>query len=145
MFLVFIKPLDTCEPNPKSSYMKQDQKHEPSSFCYYIKSFDENVYKSKKVSYMGEDAAQNFAEMLHVDILRILYMPKKEIVFEKEDIARSNNASKCWICVEGEFSIKNGKVNDHCRFTGKFRGAEHYFCNLNYRRPKFTPVLFHKK
>ena len=34
-------------------------------------------------------------------------------------------------------------MRDHCYFTGKFRGAAHNLCNLKYRRPKFTPVLFH--
>ena len=43
-FECFIKPLDTCNLNPESSYTKQYQKHEPSSFCYYIKCFDNEVY-----------------------------------------------------------------------------------------------------
>ena len=63
-FESYIKPLDACEPNPENSYTNQYQNHEPSNFCYYIKSFDEKVYKSKKVSYTGEDASQKFVEML---------------------------------------------------------------------------------
>ena len=43
----YIKPLHSCEPNPESSYTKQYQKHEPSSFCYYIKCFDDDVYEPK--------------------------------------------------------------------------------------------------
>ena len=39
-FESYIKPLDTWESNPEGSYTKQYQKHEPSSFCYYIKCFD---------------------------------------------------------------------------------------------------------
>ena len=35
-FESYIKPLDTSEPNPEGSYTKQYEKHEPSSFCYYI-------------------------------------------------------------------------------------------------------------
>ena len=62
LFDSYIKPLDTCESNSKSRYTKQYQKQEPSSFCYYIKSFDEKVYKSKKVNYTGEDAEQKFVE-----------------------------------------------------------------------------------
>ena len=59
-FESFIKPLDTCELNSEGSYTKQYQKHEPSSFCYYIKCFDNEVYEPKLVSYTGEDAAQKF-------------------------------------------------------------------------------------
>ena len=35
------------------------------------------------------------------------------------------------------------KVRDHCHFTGKYRGAAHNICNLRFKKPKFTPVIFH--
>jgi hypothetical protein len=42
-----------------------------------------------------------------------------------------------------EFTLKDYKVNDHCHYTGKYRGAAHNSCNLRMRQPKFIPVLFH--
>ena len=47
-FECFIKPIQSCDPDDKESYTKQYQKHEPSSFCYYIKCFDDEVYQPKK-------------------------------------------------------------------------------------------------
>ena len=35
------------------------------------------------------------------------------------------------------------KVSDHCHYTGKYRGAAHSKCNLNYKIVKKIPVLFH--
>ena len=35
------------------------------------------------------------------------------------------------------------KGRDHCHFTGKFRGAAHNICNLQFKKPKFTPVIIH--
>ena len=35
------------------------------------------------------------------------------------------------------------KVRDDCRYTGKFRGAAHSICNLNYKVPKEIPVKIH--
>ena len=54
----------------------------------------------------------------------------------------------CHIC-KGKFCIdkddenyKNRKnVKDYCHYTGKFRGAAHSKCNLNYKVPKDIPMI----
>ena len=38
---------------------------------------------------------------------------------------------------------KQQKVRDHCRYTGKYRGAAHNISNLRYKIPKEIPVVFH--
>ena len=35
------------------------------------------------------------------------------------------------------------KIKDHCRYTGKYRGAAHDICSLRYKMPKEIPVVFH--
>ena len=35
------------------------------------------------------------------------------------------------------------KVRDHCRYTGKFRGAANNICNSSYKEPKEIPVKFY--
>ena len=35
------------------------------------------------------------------------------------------------------------KVKDDCHYTGKFRGAAHSICNLNYKVPQEIPVKIH--
>ena len=35
------------------------------------------------------------------------------------------------------------KVRDHCRVTGKFRGAAHWNCNVNFQLTKNVHVIFH--
>ena len=39
------KRIQSCEPDPEKSYTKKYQKHEKISFSYYIKCFDDTVYK----------------------------------------------------------------------------------------------------
>ena len=85
------------QPNPESSYTKQYQKHEPSSFCYYIKCFDDEVYKPKLVSYTGEDAAQKFVEMLEKDIREITSIPEKKMIFGEKEKELFYKETKCWI------------------------------------------------
>ena len=140
-FECFIKPIQSCDTDDKESYTKQYQKHEPSSLCYYIKCFDDEVYEPKLVSHTGEDATQKFVEMLAEDIREITSIPEKEMIFGKEEKERFDEETKCWICNQ-KFD-ENDKVKDHCYFTGRYRGAACNACNLNYKKPNFTPVVFH--
>ena len=145
-FESFISPINTCTPDPNTSYTKQYQKHTPSSFCYYIKCFDENVYKRKPVTFTAtsetDDVAQIFVERLEEDIKEIYEMIKfrKKMIMTSEDRDDFNAATVCHIC--GEDLLSN-KVRDHCHITGKYRGAAHNQCNINYQIPKFFPVIFH--
>ena len=67
-----IKPIQTCEADPEESYTKKYQKHEPISFSYYIKCFDDNVFKPRLRSYTGKDAMQKFVEWLENDVKELL-------------------------------------------------------------------------
>ena len=35
------------------------------------------------------------------------------------------------------------KVRDHCHYTGKYRGAAHSICILQYKTPKMISIVFH--
>ena len=145
-FESFIKPIDTCKPNPKNSYTKQYQKHTPSSFSYYIKCFDDEVYSPKLVTYTAntdnEDVAHIFVNMLEEDVKSIYkrFSTPKEMIFGTKEREEFDGATECWIC-HGELGLD--RVRDHCHLTGIYRGAAHNKCNLQYRKPKFIPVVFH--
>ena len=54
------------------------------------------------------------------------------------------NAKTCLICEKPFGGAKNAiKVKDHCHYTGKYRGAAHNTCNLQYKVGKSIPVVFH--
>ena len=59
---------------------------------------------------------------------------------KKEHLFQQSNS--CWICKK---LIDNDeeKVRDHCHVTGKFRGAAHWNCNINFQLTKKVPVIFH--
>ena len=40
-------------------------------------------------------------------------------------------------------NIKKYQVRDHCYYTGKYRGAAHNACHLNYKESKEIPISFH--
>ena len=138
-----IKSIHTCDLNPENSYTKQYQKHEPISFYYYIKCFDSEVHLPvKERSYTGKNAERVFFKYLEEDIKMIANIQKKEIIFGEKEKERYNEETRCWIC-KGEFDENEEKVKDHCHYTGRYRGAAHNECNLNYRKPDFTPVVLH--
>ena len=66
------------------------------------------------------------------------------MIFGKEETEQFNKETRCWICSRkftGDF--KNCKVRDHCHFTDRYPEAAHKICNFFYRKPNFTPVVFH--
>ena len=65
----------------------------------------------------------------------------KKMISSFKDKDDFEKAEICWIC-QKEFG-ESEKVRDHCHFTGKYRGAAHVKCNLQFKKPKFTPVIFH--
>ena len=85
--------------------------------------------------------------MLEKDIREITNIPDKKMIYGKEEKERFDKETKCWICKEDfkkDDDDKNKKmVRDHCHFTSRYRGAAHSLCNLKYRKPNFTPVVFH--
>ena len=144
-FESIIKPMDNCDPDPNKSYTKKYQKHEPVSFSYYIKSFNESVYESRLRGYIKEkpedlDAIDVFIKWLEEDVKDIANIKEKEIIFTKEEEKEFNEASDCWICGE---ALGNDRVGDHCHYTGRYRGPAHNSCNLKYRKPNNIPVFFH--
>ena len=66
----------------------------------------------------------------------------------KEENKSYKEQENCHIC-EGKFCMDKDdenytnrkKVKDHCHCTGKFRGAAHSKCNLNYKVPKDIPII----
>ena len=158
-----------CENTTGKSFTNRYQKHIPSSFSFYVKSIGEAEFEQVCFTansdaaladeYTSEDdVAKIFVEMLE---RYVKYIYKKyvanpaKMIFTAEDKIAYENAKHCHIC-EGELhklplmsykihenGLSEKKVRDHCHITGKFRGAAHSACNINYRLPKFYPVVLH--
>ena len=71
-------------------------------------------------------------------------MKKKEMIpLSKEEKKSYKEEKACHICEDDENYKNERKVKDHCHYKGKFRGAAHSKCNLNYKVPKDIPVIIH--
>ena len=145
-----LKKINTCSNNPDKSHTEKKATHRPSGYslvtcCSFDKSKNECNY------YRGENYMKIFCKDLKNQAKKIINYEKKEMIpltdKEKESY---ENQKICHIC-EKEFCtdksnkefLKMQKVRDHCNYTGKYRGAAHNNCNLNYKIPKEIPVVFH--
>ena len=66
----------------------------------------------------------------------------KNLIIRKEEEHLFQQSNSCWICKK---LIDNDeeKVWDHCHITGKFTGAAHWNCNINFQLTKKVPVIIH--
>ena len=68
--------------------------------------------------------------------LRNINIEEEEHLFQK--------SNSCWICKKFIDNNNNEeRVRDHCHVTGKFRGAAHRNCNVNFELNKKVPKIFH--
>ena len=149
-FESFIIPVNTCQPNPEKSFTQIYQKHEPNSFCVYLKALDGIKTNIKPFLYTkenpDEDVSEKFIEYvmeLTHKIYKDYYQKPKPLVLTKEEEKEFQSATICHICEEKLSLDKKSKVRDHCHFTGKYRRAAHNKCNLECRKPLILPVVFH--
>ena len=147
-FECFNNPISACSPGERKSFTKQYQKHTPCGFGLLIKCFDNKLYPPKFIQNTAkspdEDVAQIFADILESEFKNICQMvpanKKKYPKKKKWDCDAFKKATHCHVCggVLGQ-----DKVWDHCHYTGKYRGASHSKCNMDFQVPKYFPVFFH--
>ena len=145
-FECYNKLIHTNTPDPNKSYTNKLTIHEPASFVYYIKSFNESIYKSKLRSYVKEneedpDVIDVFINWLESDVKIISELGNEPMKITEKEQEQFYKASNCWIC--GQLLNLEDRVRDHCHFTGRYRGAAHNRCNLKYSKPNNISVFFH--
>ena len=94
---------------------------------------------------------KNYVKKLKKHAMKIINFEKKEMIpltYEENKSYKEQEA--CHIYEEKFFMDKDDEnykskrnVKDHCQYTGKFRGAAHSKCNLNYKVPKDIPIIIH--
>ena len=62
----------------------------------------------------------------------------KNLIMSEEEEYLFQQSNSCWICKK----LINHDVRAHCHVTGKFRGAAHWSCNINFLLSKKIPVIF---
>ena len=66
----------------------------------------------------------------------------KNLIMSEVEEHLFQKSNSCWICKK-PIDNDEEKVRDHYHVTGKFRGAAHWNCNINFQLTKSVPVIFH--
>ena len=134
------KKIGTCYNSLELSSTTKINQHIPSGYSIYTNcSFDKS--NNKLSYYRGEDCMKRFCKDLKDHATKIIDFKKKTMIPLTKEEDNYNKENICYICKK-DFN-NDGKVRDHCHFTGKYRGAAHNMCNLRYKIPKNIPVIFH--
>lgn len=147
---VIYADLEALLKNPVDRFSQNNspvalQQHEAYSVGYYLKcSYDDT--KSYYAFKRGIDCLDWFVkelETLSQQLNTLFNNANVPIQMTAEDEINFLRATNCHICEKKLFRHINVVVRDHCHFTGKFRGAAHQSCNLEYRNFRTIPVIFH--
>lgn len=135
----------SCEPSDIESFTNVYQKHQPSGFTIYVVSSVDSI-KIKPIVYsaMSKDVvAEKFVNeitKLENKLMAILHN-EENMIFTRRDAEDFANARTCHFCNK---ELGDDRVRDHCHLTGKYRGAAHNSCNINYNFKHIKiPVFFH--
>ena len=149
----------TEKVSQKKSHTEQYQKHTACGYGYKVVCcYDDKFSKPIKI-YRGEMTIHKFMKDMLAEVEYCQEVVKnhftKPLEMTDEDEESFQRAKECNICKkpfgknkDGEknikkVKIKNVKVRDHCHVTGKYRGAAHVSCNLNFQLTNKIPVVFH--
>ena len=129
----------------ESTYTKQYHEHVPFSYAYKVVCIDDK-YSKAIVVYKGVNAGYEFIKSIreeHKYCRKIMNknFNKNLIMSEKEEYLFQKSNS-CWICKK-LIDNEDKTVRDHSHITGKFRGAAHWDCNINFQLTKKIPAIFH--
>ena len=97
------------------------------------------MYK-RQVLYRGKDIVDTFLRMLLEDIARLNRVFNEPVNMTTNDERNFQNATHCHLCKK---QLTDEKFRNHCHLTGRYLGAAHNACNINYKVPTHVPVFFH--
>ena len=96
--------------------------------------------------YRGKDVANKFINSILKEYNYCRSVVKKHfnknLIMSAEENEGFELTNIIWICSK---LIENSddKVRDHCHISGKYRGAAHCSCNINFKITKKVPAIFH--
>ena len=121
-------------------------KHVVNSCCYHFTCTFDNSRNYLK-TFVGDTCLVDMIKELMV-LEKKCYKEMREnekMELTKEDWKDFKRASTCYLCHEAFVDDDKAlcKVRDHDHRTGRYRGAAHAQCNINYFCNRYLPIVCH--
>ncbi|XP_054720149.1 uncharacterized protein LOC129229797 [Uloborus diversus] len=140
-FESILVPIDGVKPDLNMAFTQKSAIHIPSGYAYVIIGPDGQCVKPMHC-YRGENAVNNFLEKLleEKNFLENILFAIKPLKLSFDEELSFQQATHCFLCKK---ELKEDRVRDHDHLSGRYRGALHRQCNLNFSLKKVVPVVFH--
>ena len=139
---------DACSNNLNKPLSKTVSTHIPSGYSINVV----NEYKDNyHTYYRGIDCMNKLSKDLLKIGKNIVNEEKKPMIPLTDDqIIKHKESTHCYYCNQSFNTNKQSKyyknykkVIDHCYYTGIYRGAAHYLCNLKHQQQRDIPIIIH--
>ncbi|TLY46985.1 MAG: hypothetical protein E6K54_07675 [Gammaproteobacteria bacterium] len=129
-----LTPIPTCSPDPKTTYTHTSGIYRPTRCSYRVVSTT-GQWREKQF-----DNIPSFVRSLELETMYIRSIYKQNVPMDNVPAGKPLlGVDICHIC---ETQLKDiHYALDHDHVTGKVRGFVHRTCNLNYRLPRFVPIV----
>ena len=135
-----------CDGDPNSAFTREVNRHVGCGAAS-LTVFAHGEWEKAMDLHRGKHSIKDWCKSLKNQVTRAI---KDMEPLTSEERKSHRVAKKCHICIKmfkkedaGDFKMR--KVRNHCHYTGKYRGAAHSICNLQYRIPNFIPVVLHNR
>ena len=142
-FESLLEPNQEPSKDPSGPWTTGINNHVPSGWCVYSE-FAYGVVQNPLTLYRGKDCVKKFCDDIIGEARRLYHAFPEDPMnpLTPKEIERYKKSKRCHICFR-LFTEKKTKVRDHCHYTGRYRGATHRNCNLQYKIPSHIPIVFH--
>lgn len=148
-----VLPIDTCIPDPKTSFTSAKQLHQPLAFGAYLVSnvnTDHVPQLPLKYFHCISTSEKQLCRQIYKYFVRVAKAAKIllnsdfPINASRQDRINHANASECYVCGHG-FTEEDGKILEHTHYVqfANVRGSAHFSCNLKMHKHKFIVFYFH--
>ena len=130
-------PLPNVNSNSQNIF-----KQIPSCIYLRLTSLYPEFKSNEDALFTGVNCTRDFINWIveHEPIFSAKLIENNPIVMTQEDLVHFINSTHCIYCNN---ELVNDRIRDHDHFNGKYRGAAHYRCNIQARKPKHVPIYFH--